>query len=62
VTRAERGASERTPRAAGYINSGLTDGTLRSVVGEVFDGLDSIRGAHRMLDSNRHTGEIVVRI
>ncbi|MGW2858085.1 zinc-binding dehydrogenase [Streptomyces sp. NPDC001215] len=49
-------------RAAHYINSGLADGTLRPVVGEVFDGLDRIRDAHRLMESNRHTGKIVVRV
>ncbi|MFE9441226.1 zinc-binding dehydrogenase [Streptomyces sp. NPDC006602] len=49
-------------RAAHYISSGLLDGTLRPVVAEVFDGLDGIRDAHRLMDSNRHTGKIVVRV
>ncbi|MER5911519.1 zinc-binding dehydrogenase [Streptomyces sp. NPDC001982] len=44
------------------MNSGLTDGTLCPIVGEVFEGLDSIRDAHRLMESNRHTGKIVVRI
>ncbi|MET7697175.1 zinc-dependent alcohol dehydrogenase family protein [Streptomyces sp. NPDC005485] len=49
-------------RAAHYINSGLADGTLRPVIAEVFDGLDAIRDAHRLMESNTHTGKIVVRI
>ncbi len=49
-------------RQAHYIGSGLTDGTLRPVVGEVVDGLDRIRDAHRLMESNRHTGKIVLRI
>ena len=49
-------------RAAHYIGSGLVDGTLRPVVAEVFDGLDRIRDAHRLMESNTHTGKIVVRV
>ncbi|WP_327317985.1 zinc-dependent alcohol dehydrogenase family protein [Streptomyces sp. NBC_01235] len=49
-------------RAAHYIGSGLADGTLRPVVAEVFDGLDRIRDAHRLMESNTHTGKIVVRV
>jgi len=49
-------------RASHYINSGLADGTLRPVIAEVFDGLDAIRDAHRLMESNTHTGKIVVRI
>ena len=56
------GTAEGRRRAAHYVGSGLTDGTLRPVVGEVFDGLDRIRDAHRLMESNRHTGKIVVRV
>jgi NADPH:quinone reductase-like Zn-dependent oxidoreductase len=56
------GTADGRRRAAHYIGSGLTDGTLRPVVAEVFDGLDRIRDAHRLMESNRHTGKIVVRI
>ncbi|MGW2421886.1 zinc-dependent alcohol dehydrogenase family protein [Streptomyces sp. NPDC001709] len=49
-------------RAAHYIGSGLADGTLRPVIAEVFDGLGSIGEAHRLMESNRHTGKIVVRL
>ncbi|MFF9621274.1 zinc-dependent alcohol dehydrogenase family protein [Streptomyces griseosporeus] len=49
-------------RAAHYIGSGLADGTLRPVVAEVFDGLDRIGDAHRLMESDRHTGKIVVRV
>ncbi|WOP38642.1 zinc-dependent alcohol dehydrogenase family protein [Streptomyces sp. Li-HN-5-13] len=49
-------------RAAHYVNSGLADGTLRPVIGEVFDGLDRVRDAHRLMESNGHTGKIVVQV
>lgn len=49
-------------RAAHYVGSGLTDGTLSPVIAETFDGLDRIRDAHRLMESNRHTGKIVVRV
>ncbi|WP_409469559.1 zinc-dependent alcohol dehydrogenase family protein [Streptomyces sp. HC307] len=56
------GTADGRRRAAHYIGSGLTDGTLRPVVAEVFDGLDRVRDAHRLMDSGRHTGKIVVRV
>ncbi|MET9735310.1 zinc-dependent alcohol dehydrogenase family protein [Streptomyces sp. NPDC006458] len=56
------GTAEGRRRTAHYIGSGLTDGTLRPVVGEVFDGLDRVPDAHRLMDSNAHTGKIVVRL
>ncbi|MFF5017513.1 zinc-dependent alcohol dehydrogenase family protein [Streptomyces sp. NPDC001165] len=56
------GTAEGRHRAAHYLASGLADGTLRPVLGEVFDGLDRIRDAHRLMESNRHTGKIVVRV
>ncbi|GGR17086.1 NADPH:quinone reductase [Streptomyces aurantiogriseus] len=49
-------------RASHYVNSGLTDGTLRPVVAEVFEGLDHIRDAHRLMESNAQVGKIVVRV
>ncbi|OLZ64884.1 NADPH:quinone reductase [Streptomyces sp. IMTB 2501] len=49
-------------RAAHYLAAGLADGSLRPVIGEVFDGLDGIRDAHRLMESNRHTGKLVVRL
>ncbi|MGW0771601.1 zinc-dependent alcohol dehydrogenase family protein [Streptomyces sp. NPDC002676] len=56
------GTPEGRRRGAHYLGAGLTDGTLRPVVAEVFDGLDRIRDAHRLMESNRHTGKIVVRV
>jgi NADPH:quinone reductase-like Zn-dependent oxidoreductase len=56
------GTAEGRRRAAHYVGSGLADGTLRPVVAEVFDGLDRIGDAHRLMESNRHTGKIVVRV
>jgi NADPH:quinone reductase-like Zn-dependent oxidoreductase len=56
------GSEDGRRRAMHCIGSGLADGTLRPVVGEVFDGLDRIREAHRVMESNRHTGKIVVRV
>ncbi|WP_371599532.1 zinc-dependent alcohol dehydrogenase family protein [Streptomyces sp. NBC_00564] len=54
-------SAEGRHHASHYLNSGLTDGTLRPVVAEVFDGLDRIRDAHRLMERNTHTGKIVVR-
>ncbi|MBF6170343.1 zinc-dependent alcohol dehydrogenase family protein [Nocardia blacklockiae] len=45
-----------------WIASGIRDGVLRPQVGAVFDGLDSIRDAHRLMESSTHTGKIVVRL
>lgn len=56
------GSADGRRRAAHYLGSGLADGSLRPVVGEVFDGLERIRDAHRLMESNRHTGKIVVRV
>ncbi|OIK07090.1 zinc-dependent alcohol dehydrogenase family protein [Streptomyces monashensis] len=56
------GTAEGRRRAAHYIGSGLADGTLRPVIAEVYDGLDRIGDAHRLMESNRHTGKIVVRV
>lgn len=53
--------AEGRRHASRYLNSGLSDGTLRPVVAEVFDGLDRMRDAHRLMESNRHTGKIVVK-
>lgn len=58
VTETEEGRHH----AAAYINSGLTDGTLRPVIAEVFEGLDRIQDAHRLMESNTHTGKIVVKV
>ncbi|MFF1381578.1 zinc-dependent alcohol dehydrogenase family protein [Streptomyces sp. NPDC058308] len=49
-------------RINAFIASGLRDGTFRPVVGEVFEGLESIRDAHRLMESNEHVGKIVVRL
>jgi NADPH:quinone reductase-like Zn-dependent oxidoreductase len=53
---------ERRREAAHYIDSGLADGSLRPVIAEVFDGLDAIGDAHRPMESNRHTGKVVLRV
>ncbi|MFF3988470.1 zinc-dependent alcohol dehydrogenase family protein [Streptomyces sp. NPDC001797] len=49
-------------RSTAFLNAGLADGGFRPVVGEVLDGLDRIRDAHRLMESNTHIGKIVVRI
>ncbi|MEU8761684.1 zinc-dependent alcohol dehydrogenase family protein [Streptomyces sp. NPDC048659] len=60
------GALVRTPegraRVAGFLGSGLRDGSLAPVVGEVFDGLAAMPDAHRLMESGTHTGKIVVRV
>ncbi|MBK3579796.1 zinc-dependent alcohol dehydrogenase family protein [Streptomyces sp. MBT65] len=49
-------------RSTAFLDADLADGGFRPVVGEVFEGLDAIRDAHRLLESNAHTGKVVVRI
>ncbi|NUS26024.1 MAG: zinc-dependent alcohol dehydrogenase family protein [Streptomyces sp.] len=49
-------------RSTAFLNAGLSDGGFRPVIAEVFEGLDRIRDAHALMESNRHTGKIVVRI
>ncbi|MGW7380540.1 zinc-dependent alcohol dehydrogenase family protein [Streptomyces sp. NPDC054794] len=56
------GNPEGRRRASHYLASGLADGALSPVVAEVFDGLDRVRDAHRLMESGRHTGKIVVRV
>ncbi|MFF1511382.1 zinc-dependent alcohol dehydrogenase family protein [Streptomyces sp. NPDC058326] len=49
-------------RAAGFIGSGLRDGSLAPVIAETFDGLERIADAHRLMESDAHLGKIVVRV
>jgi NADPH:quinone reductase-like Zn-dependent oxidoreductase len=56
------GTAEGRRRASHYIGAGLADDTLRPVIAEVFDGLDAVPDAHRLMESDTHTGKIVVRI
>nr|WP_254879092.1 zinc-dependent alcohol dehydrogenase family protein [Streptomyces sp. NA04227] len=49
-------------RAEHFIASGLSDGSLRPVVGEVFEGLESMPEAHRAMERNEHVGKIVVTV
>ncbi|MFE0653751.1 zinc-dependent alcohol dehydrogenase family protein [Streptomyces sp. NPDC059534] len=49
-------------RAAGFIGSGLRDGSLAPVIAETFEGLERIADAHRLMESNTHLGKIVVRV
>ncbi|MDV9189716.1 zinc-dependent alcohol dehydrogenase family protein [Streptomyces sp. SR27] len=54
--------AEGRRRAAGYIGSGLRDGSLAPVIAETFEGLERITDAHRLMESNTHFGKIVVRV
>ncbi|MBO1336408.1 zinc-dependent alcohol dehydrogenase family protein [Streptomyces sp. VRA16 Mangrove soil] len=45
-----------------FLATGLRDGALRPHIAEVFEGLDRVQDAHRLMESNTHTGKIVVRI
>ncbi|MER7518831.1 zinc-dependent alcohol dehydrogenase family protein [Streptomyces sp. NPDC126499] len=54
--------AEGRARMAGFIGSGLRDGSLAPVVAETFEGLGSMADAHRLMESNAHTGKIVVRV
>ncbi|MER5307892.1 zinc-dependent alcohol dehydrogenase family protein [Streptomyces sp. NPDC002773] len=56
------GTAEGRRRAAGFIGSGLRDGSLAPVIAETFDGLERITDAHRLMESNAHLGKIVVRV
>ncbi|MYW63645.1 zinc-binding dehydrogenase [Streptomyces sp. SID8379] len=49
-------------RSTAFLNAGLRDGGFRPLVAEVFDGLDRIQDAHRLMESNAHTGKIVVTL
>ncbi|MEV5612111.1 zinc-dependent alcohol dehydrogenase family protein [Streptomyces sp. NPDC052225] len=49
-------------RANAFLDAGLRDGALRPRIAEVFQGLDRIRDAHRLMESNAHTGKIVVAL
>ncbi|WP_369172498.1 zinc-dependent alcohol dehydrogenase family protein [Streptomyces sp. R28] len=49
-------------RSSAFLNAGLTDGGFRPEIAEVLEGLDAIRDAHRLMESNTHMGKIVVRI
>lgn len=48
-------------RVNAFIESGVRDGTYRPVVAEVFEGLERMPDAHRLMESNTHIGKIVVR-
>ncbi|MGW0907952.1 zinc-dependent alcohol dehydrogenase family protein [Streptomyces sp. NPDC002853] len=49
-------------RSTAFLNHGLRDGAFRPPIAEVFDGLDRIQDAHRLMEANTHTGKIVVRL
>lgn len=49
-------------RSTAFLNQGLRDGTFRPPIAEVFDGLDRIQDAHRLMESNTHIGKIVVKL
>ncbi|MGW0536397.1 zinc-dependent alcohol dehydrogenase family protein [Streptomyces sp. NPDC003032] len=49
-------------RVNAFIASGLRDGTFRPVVAEVFEGLDRIQDAHRLMEANDHVGKIVIEL
>lgn len=54
--------AEGRARISGFIGSGLRDGTLAPVIAETFEGLERITDAHRLMESNTHTGKIVIRV
>ncbi|MFH8804840.1 zinc-binding dehydrogenase [Streptomyces sp. NPDC017936] len=62
MARRAAGTPDGRRRSTAFLDAGLADGGFRPVVGEVFEGLDRIRDAHRLRESNRHTGKIVVRV
>ncbi|WP_055602636.1 zinc-dependent alcohol dehydrogenase family protein [Streptomyces aureus] len=56
------GTEKGRRRAAGFIGSGLRNGSLAPVIAATFDGLERITDAHRLMESNAHLGKIVVRV
>ncbi|MFI6489733.1 zinc-dependent alcohol dehydrogenase family protein [Streptomyces sp. NPDC050564] len=48
-------------RSTAFLNAGLRDGGFRPPVAEVFEGLDRIGDAQRLMESNAHFGKIVVK-
>lgn len=48
-------------RSTAFLNAGLRDGGFRPPVAEVLEGLDRIRDAHRLMETNTHIGKIVVK-
>lgn len=54
--------AEGKRRSEHFIASGLRSGALRPVTGEVFEGLDRIGDAHRLMESNAHTGKLLVTV
>lgn len=56
------GTAEGRRRAAGFLGAGLADGSLAPVVAETFAGLERMPDAHRLMESNTHTGKIVVTV
>ncbi|MFG2331386.1 zinc-dependent alcohol dehydrogenase family protein [Streptomyces sp. NPDC048604] len=55
-------AAEGRRRAAAFLGAGLADGTLAPVVAETFAGLERMADAHRLMESDAHTGKIVVTV
>jgi NADPH:quinone reductase-like Zn-dependent oxidoreductase len=55
-------SAEGRARMAGFVGSGLRDGSLAPVIAEVFEGLESLPDAHRLMESDTHLGKIVVRV
>ncbi|MEV0528979.1 zinc-dependent alcohol dehydrogenase family protein [Streptomyces sp. NPDC050439] len=49
-------------RSTAFLNQGLRDGAFRPPIAEVFEGLDRIQDAHRLMESNTHIGKIVVKL
>ncbi|WP_229818602.1 zinc-dependent alcohol dehydrogenase family protein [Streptomyces lateritius] len=54
--------AEGRGRMAGFIGSGLRDGSLAPVIAETFEGLERITDAHRLMESNTHTGKILLTV
>jgi NADPH:quinone reductase-like Zn-dependent oxidoreductase len=54
--------AEGRRRMAGFIGSGPRDGSPAPVIAETFEGLERITDTHRLMESNAHTGKIVVRV
>ncbi|BCJ47042.1 NADPH:quinone reductase [Actinoplanes ianthinogenes] len=45
-----------------FLDAGVRDGSLRPVVAEVFEGLERVGDAHRLMETNGHAGKIVVTV
>lgn len=56
------GTAEGRRRVNAFLHAGVRDGSLRPVVGGVFQGLERMADAHRLPESDTHFGKVVVTV